>query len=91
MWPDGKLISLIFGHLPTSITSILNEQEAVYCRCNVHVLFSELALYALDVYYMQTYSGGGGGSGYNRIDHDENKYQEINQTLHFLQMLNRSK
>ena len=34
---------------------------------------------------------GGGGSGYNRIDHDENKYQEINQTLHFLQMLNRSK
>ena len=57
MGPDGKLISLIFGHLPTSITSIVNEQEAVYCRCNVHVLFSELALYALDVYYMQTYSG----------------------------------
>jgi hypothetical protein len=32
-------------------------------------------LYALDVYYMQTYSGGGGGSGYNRIDHDDHKYQ----------------
>ncbi len=37
-------------------------------------IFPELALYALDVYYMQTYSGG---SGYNRIDHDDHKqYQE---------------
>ena len=36
---------------------------------------SELALYALDVYYTQTYSGGSGGggygSGYNRIDSDQ--------------------
>jgi hypothetical protein len=39
-------------------------------------LISELALYALDVYYMQTYSGGSGGSGYNRIDRDDkHQYQ----------------
>ena len=52
------------------------------------LLFSELALYALDVYYMQTYSGGSGGSGYNRIDrNDKQQYQEKNQNKLLMHLL----
>ncbi len=41
---------------------------------NIYFIFSEIALYALDVYYTQTYSGG---SGYNRIDHDDKQQYQV--------------
>lgn len=58
-----------FGNVSNIFNSSLISIVAIFIG---GIILFELALYALDVYYTQTYSGG---SGYNRIDSDQQQYQ----------------
>jgi hypothetical protein len=75
---DNKLTKCLY------ILCIIIKLMDLYLNCfrmrlyknwkNLYFIFSEIALYALDVYYTQTYSGG---SGYNRIDHDDKQQYQV--------------